>query len=114
MIEIISLSLSVRPRLVVFDFDGTLSLVRSGWQAVMRDLMVETLLRTPRREAPAELERAAGAFIARSTGQPTLDQLAWLADEVERRGGAAAGAEEYKRRFAARLSEQIERRLDDL
>ena len=111
MIEIIRPNPTVRPRLVVFDFDGTLSLVRSGWQELMRDLMVEVLLGAARPEVSAELEHAALQFIADSTGQPTLGQMAWLVDEVERRGGTAASAAEYKRRFEERLRERIERRL---
>ncbi len=111
MIEIIHPSPAVRPRLAMFDFDGTLSLVRSGWQELMRELMVEMLLGAPQPEAPAELEHAATQFIAHSTGLPTLGQMAWLADEIERRGGAAASAVEYKRRFEERLRERIERRL---
>jgi phosphoglycolate phosphatase-like HAD superfamily hydrolase len=111
MIEIIRPDPIVRPRLVVFDFDGTLSLVRSGWQELMRDLMVEVLLGAPRPEVSAELEQAAIQFIAESTGQPTLGQMAWLVDEVERRGGTAASAADYKRRFEERLRERIERRL---
>ncbi|HJW83278.1 MAG TPA: hypothetical protein VJ754_03140 [Anaerolineae bacterium] len=34
-------------RSALFDFDGTLSLIREGWQGVMIPMMVEILLRTP-------------------------------------------------------------------
>jgi phosphoglycolate phosphatase-like HAD superfamily hydrolase len=114
MIEIIRPHPSTRPRLAVFDFDGTLSLVRSGWQLVMSDLMVEALLQAPRHEAPLKLQRASNDYIARSTGQPTIEQMAWLATAVERRGGAAEHPLEYKRRFEARLRERIDKHLDEL
>ncbi len=98
----------------MFDFDGTLSLIRSGWQQVMSDLMVETLAQTPLPETPAKLRRAANDYIARSTGQPTIDQMAWLAAAVERRGGAAVSAAEYKRRFDAGMHDRIDERLSSL
>jgi phosphoglycolate phosphatase-like HAD superfamily hydrolase len=39
-----------RIRSVLFDFDGTLSLIREGWQQVMIPMMVEVLLATPEAE----------------------------------------------------------------
>lgn len=114
MIEIIRPHPATHPRLAVFDFDGTLSLVRSGWQQVMSELMVEALLLAPRHEALPKLQRAADDYIARSTGQPTLEQMTWLATAVERRGGAADSPLEYKRRFEAQLRERIDQRLADL
>ena len=114
MIEIIRLHPAALPRLAVFDFDGTLSLVRSGWQQIMGDLMVETLLQARCNEAPPQLRRIVDHFIVGSTGQPTVEQMAWLAAEVERCGGAAESPAEYKRRFEMRLQERIEGRLGEL
>jgi phosphoglycolate phosphatase-like HAD superfamily hydrolase len=114
MIEIIRPHPATLPRLAVFDFDGTLSLVRSGWQQVMSELMVEALLQAPRHEVLPKLQRAADDYIARSTGQPTIEQMTWLATAVERRGGAADTPVEYKHRFEAQLRERIDQRLADL
>jgi len=114
MIEIIRPHPAARPQLAVFDFDGTLSLVRSGWQQIMADLMLEELGQAPPHEPPADRERAVRHFIAHSTGQPTLGQMAWLTAEVARRGGAAATPEEYKRRFEQRLRVRIDRRIAGL
>ena len=56
MIEIINPNI-VRGRIrhALFDFDGTLSLIREGWQDVMIPKMVEWLLATPDHESEAEL-----------------------------------------------------------
>lgn len=43
MIEIIRPFRPRRIRIVAFDFDGTLSLLRAGWQQIMVDLMFEVL-----------------------------------------------------------------------
>ena len=40
------------PRHVLFDFDGTLSLIREGWINVMVPMMVETLAATGTGESP--------------------------------------------------------------
>src|SRR5436305_13147570 len=42
-------------RSVLFDFDGTLSLLREGWPQVMIPMMVEVLQETGREETPEEL-----------------------------------------------------------
>ena len=34
----------------LFDFDGTLSLIREGWQDIMVPMMVEKLMDTPEHE----------------------------------------------------------------
>src|SRR5205085_6733359 len=44
-----------RFRAALFDFDGTLSLLREGWPAVMTRLMLEELRRTGTAEGDAEL-----------------------------------------------------------
>ena len=45
MLENITPGISARnARVVLFDFDGTLSLIRSGWMNVMVPMMVEILV----------------------------------------------------------------------
>ena len=46
-----------RFRSALFDFDGTLYLIREGWQGVMIPMMVEVLLETPRAESRAHSRR---------------------------------------------------------
>lgn len=97
-------------RYAVFDFDGTLSLVRAGWQRVMADLMVEVLRATPRAQAgdrdEAYLRAQTVAPVFGLAGQPTLVQMQWLVDEVRRRGGAPLAAEAYKREYLDRLRQR--------
>ena len=42
-------------RFVLFDFDGTLSLIREGWPQVMMPMMVDALRETGTREDEATL-----------------------------------------------------------
>ena len=103
---------SGRLRHAVFDFDGTLSLLRAGWQAVMADLMVEALRATPAAE-PDDLLRAQTAEpIHGLAGRPTLLQMQWLSDEVRRRGAAPLTAEAYKLAYLARMAERVHHLAD--
>src|SRR5437773_322379 len=108
MIEIIrSNPAPGRLRHAVFDFDGTLSLVRAGWQEVMADMMVEVLQATPKVEPEAELRARTAEPIFGLAGRPTLLQMEWLADEVIRRGGSPRRPESYKGEYLQRLQERV-------
>src|SRR5437764_1694373 len=82
-------------RFVLFDFDGTLSLIREGWPQVMIPMMVEELRRTPTAESDRELEAAVEDFVMRLNGRQTIYQMMQLADEVRRRGGTPADPLDY-------------------
>src|SRR5436309_2096625 len=76
-----------RFRSVLFDFDGTLSLIREGWPQVMIPMMVGVLRETGTAETEPELTRAVEEFVMRLNGRQTIYQMIQLADEVRRRGG---------------------------
>ena len=76
-----------RFRSVLFDFDGTLSLIREGWPAVMIPMMVEVLQGTGTRETAEELTAVVEDFVMRLNGRQTIYQMMQLADEVRKRGG---------------------------
>ena len=103
-----------RFRFVLFDFDGTLSLIRAGWPQVMIPMMVEVLRETPTRETDEELAAAVEEFVMRLNGRQTIYQMIQLAEEVRRRGGTPLDPLVYKRRYHDRLMERIRGRLDDL
>jgi phosphoglycolate phosphatase-like HAD superfamily hydrolase len=100
-----------RFRSVLFDFDGTLSLIREGWPQVMIPMMVEILRETGTSETDAELTAAVEDFVMRLNGRQTIYQMIHLADEVRRRGGEALDPLEYKRRYHDRLMQRIQGRL---
>lgn len=95
----------------LFDFDGTISLVREGWQPIMTELMVGILLQTPRVESPEELRKSTRAFIDELTGKQTMYQMIRLAEEVEKRGGKAEDPAEYKKEYIELLERHIADRL---
>ena len=86
MIEIINSDFPRGPfRAAVFDFDGTLSLLRRNWQDVMIPMMVEILAATGTSETREQLREVIEDFVVRLTGKQTIYQMMRLADEIKAR-----------------------------
>jgi phosphoglycolate phosphatase-like HAD superfamily hydrolase len=103
-----------RFRSVLFDFDGTLSLIREGWPVVMIPMMVNVLRETGTAETDAELTAAVEDFVMRLNGKQTIYQMIQLADEVRKRHGTPLEPLAYKHRYHDLLMERIEGRLSAL
>lgn len=115
-IEIIRAALPARPpEHVLFDFDGTLSLVREGWMDIMVPMMTGILEEYRKPGEPAEaVELLVREFVTRLTGKQTIYQMVRLADEVRSRGGSPASPQEYKERYHELLMERIASRRSSL
>ena len=115
-IEIIRPPRSRRFRYALLDFDGTLSLIREGWQQIMTPYFTDELCATPRgRDLPREeLELRAKEFITLLTGKQTIYQCIRLAEEVAALGGAPQDPQAYKDEYHRRLLERIDGRLRGL
>lgn len=103
-----------RFRSVLFDFDGTLSLIREGWPQVMIPMMVDVLRAIGTTESEGELHGVVEDFVMRLNGRQTIYQMLHLAEEVRRRGGQPLEALAYKHRYHDLLMERIHGRLDAL
>ncbi|NLJ26027.1 MAG: HAD family hydrolase [Firmicutes bacterium] len=103
-----------RFKAAIFDFDGTISLIRAGWQDVMYPYFVEVLAETPQAESQEQLERVVRDFVDFLTGKQTIYQCMQLVEEVEKRGGVPLTPLEYKHEYLRRLWEQIEHRVHGL
>jgi phosphoglycolate phosphatase-like HAD superfamily hydrolase len=101
-------------RSVLFDFDGTLSLIREGWPQVMIPMMVEVLRQTGTAETEQELTIAVEEFVMRLNGRQTIYQMIQLAEEVKQRGSTPLEPLAYKHRYHDLLMERIRGRLDAL
>jgi phosphoglycolate phosphatase len=107
-------SSATRARVALFDFDGTLSLIRTGWEQVMIPMMVETLADLGSGETERELNSVVEEYVARLTGEQTIYQMIELARQVELRGGKALSPSEYKKRYQDSLMERIGHRRESL
>lgn len=98
----------------LFDFDGTFSLIREGWQSIMSALMFEVLNATPNHEDDETLKKFIDKLILETTGKQTIYQMIDLANEVEKRGGKALEPLEYKKEYSDRLMVKINDRREGL
>jgi phosphoglycolate phosphatase-like HAD superfamily hydrolase len=115
VIEIIHASASAaRAKAVIFDFDGTLSLIRSGWVSVMVPLCVEQLANLNTGERREELQNIVEEFVWRLTGKETIYQMMALADAVRARGGNPMEPLVYKRMYLEALWLKIRDRVEGL
>lgn len=97
----------------LFDFDGTVSLLREGWQQVMGPLCVEMICgdqpHTP------EIEKAVEDYIAESTGINTILQMEHLVKMVREHGFVPEekilDAHGYKAIYNDRLMVRVKERI---
>jgi phosphoglycolate phosphatase len=115
MVENISPGVSARnARVVLFDFDGTLSVIRSGWMNVMVPMMVEILADLKTGESEEQLRGLVEEFVWRLTGKETIYQMIAFAEAVLARGGKPLEPAAYKQMYLDRLWHKIESRVEAL
>ena len=96
----------------VFDFDGTISTLRRGWEEVMEPLMLECI--SGGKNVSDELAREVRDYIDRSTGIQTILQMKWLSGRVVRENpGAPSDPWYYKKLYNDRLMDKIASRISD-
>ena len=101
-----------RVQAAIFDFDGTFSTLRCGWEEVMRPMMLEYI---GGGQADGALRRRVDEYIDQSTGIQTVYQMRWLAEQVDAANGGDPGRDEwwykdeYNRRLMQRVGERIRR-----
>ncbi len=115
MIEIVRSGASgSASKVVLFDFDGTLSLIRTGWTDIMVPMCVERLAELKTGESESKLTEIVQEFVSRLTGKETIYQMMALAEAIQERGGEPLEPRAYKKLYLGRLSQHIENRIQDL
>jgi phosphoglycolate phosphatase-like HAD superfamily hydrolase len=98
---------------VLFDFDGTLSLIRQGWPEIMTPMFVEMLPPLPGETLEAR-RQLCHEDIMRLNGKQTIYQMIQLAERIKERGGTPREPLWYKHEYLRRLDERIRDRLESL
>jgi len=98
----------------LFDFDGTLSLLREGWQDIMVPYFTEVMREVSPKEDVAAIKEIVREFVDTLTGKQTIFQCERLAEEVQKRGGTALEPLAYKAEYLRRLFEEIKGRHEIL
>lgn len=98
-------------RFALFDFDGTISVIRRGWEEVMIPLMLEMI--SGDQPITPEMETEVVDFVDKSTGIMCIKQMRWLAEAVRRYGlnPNPLTAAEYKQLYNERLMVCVTERI---
>lgn len=94
-----------RKKYIVFDFDGTISTLRNGWEKIMQPLMLEMIC--PEGNYSEELIKKVADYIDASTGIQTAYQMKWLAEEVEKATGKAEDVWYYKDCYNQKILDMV-------
>lgn len=113
-IEIINYPKDVKPKYAIFDFDGTISLIREGWQPIMYEYFTQELLKCPNSPKKEETQNIVMDFVDVLTGKQTIFQCIHLRDEILKYGGVPKDPLEYKSEYLRRLNEHIKQRINSL
>lgn len=97
-------------RYALFDFDGTISLIRQGWQDIMIPYFVEVLKETGTSESDGTLLTTVTDFVDTLTGKQTIFQCIRLDEEAVKRGGPHRDPLVYKHEYLRRLELRIKSR----
>jgi phosphoglycolate phosphatase len=90
-VEVANLAVRRGPyRAAMFDFDGTLSLLREGWSRIMAELGRDEI-RAQNLVAPsdAELIPVIEREVLLLSGKPSIFQMERIAEDIRSRGGVA-------------------------
>jgi phosphoglycolate phosphatase len=98
---------------VLFDFDGTLSLIREGWPEVMIPMFAE-LLPALAGESEAQRRQLCLDDIMRLNGKQTIYQMIQLAERIKERGGTPEEPLHYKHEYLRRLDQRIRSRAEGI
>jgi rfaE bifunctional protein kinase chain/domain len=106
----------------IFDHDGTLSVLREGWEKVMEPVMLKAILGAHHESVDEDtfrrVQKLARDFIDRTTGIQTLVQMKGLVELVRREGFVAEedtlDEHGYKRLYNDGLMKMIARRIEKL
>ena len=101
-------------RTALFDFDGTLSLIRADWHDAMIPYFTDVLQAVSGDTPREEVEATVFGFVDALTGKQTIFQCIALDEEVQRRGGAHVDPMVYKQGFLDRMAERVTARVRGL
>jgi len=118
-IEIVTPDIKPGPlKTAIFDHDGTISVLRQGWEEAMFDVMTEAIMGGNILSADeiTTVQKTVSEVIEKTTGIQTLAQMYQLKDMVNTFGYVIKenilSPEEYKKKFSNTLQKRMEKRFD--
>lgn len=105
-----------RIKYAIFDFDGTVSILREGWEKIMEPVMVESICGD--HEPTPEIIEEVARFIDETTGIQTILQMEGLVRLVKKHGlvpkDKILDAKGYKKIYNDRLMVPVNERIAQL
>ncbi len=119
-IELISLNKTGLPKVVIFDHDGTISTLRQGWEPIMKEVSMNSILgdslNTVSPEELSRVDSAAAEMIEKTTGIQTIIQMNHLRDMVISFGYVPEKdiltPQEYKEIYNEKLLKMVSERVE--
>jgi phosphoglycolate phosphatase-like HAD superfamily hydrolase len=104
------------PKVAMFDFDGTVGLLRAGWHDVLVSFHTHVLKDTPKGKNMDEksISNLIKKYIETNIGKPPVYQSYSLVETVIELDGKPLAAEEYNAIYSQRLSALCEPRRESL
>jgi phosphoglycolate phosphatase-like HAD superfamily hydrolase len=105
---------NLKNKAILFDFDGTISTLRSGWETIMKNYMYEMITGSDK-VSDILLVEEIDKFIINSAGIPTISQMQWLQDKVKSFDLVKPlDIWEYKKGYNDRLMESVNKKLEKI
>jgi len=106
-IEFVKEAPATEIKALIFDFDGTISTLRHGWEAIMEEYMYEMI--TGEKEVTDKvLLEEIKEYIDKSMGIQTIYQMQWLQEQAKLRGKTEVlDIWDYKQGYNDRLMELV-------
>lgn len=108
------ISKTINIKRILFDFDGTISTFRQGWESIMEPLMLDMISGSI--EPDEKLIEEVKDYINESTGIQTIYQMKWLREKVKEYGlnKDIRNIWDYKKEYNKRLLEMVNSRINDV
>ncbi|AEF80849.1 HAD family hydrolase [Leadbettera azotonutricia] len=103
-------------RFAIFDFDGTISLIREGWQQIMIPYFTDEMAACPgaAKRSREDIAEEVRDFVYVLTGKQTIYQCMELSERIAKLGGKALEPLAYKAEYHRRLGLRIAGRIAEL
>lgn len=110
----------ISPKYFMFDHDGTISVLREGWESLMQPMMLQSIAGDALPQLSSQqkeiINQKITQLISQTTGAPTIVQMEGLVELIHREGfvekSEVKSAEFYKLQFLELLTERVAKRLD--
>jgi phosphoglycolate phosphatase-like HAD superfamily hydrolase len=122
-IEIIGLERPCKtPKVALFDFDGTVSILRAGWHGILTNYFVSVLKTTPKGQTMCQTNPAAEDELAQfskrsfepNIGKIPLIQFYTLVELIKQYGGQPKAPETYMAEYYRSLLALVEKRHEQI